>query len=154
MNEGRKQVERDAPKATMGALAGWRANAKFRAASADEPLSVLLERASPLPWKACGNGNCPCGVIWSATADHPVATAQRGEWGDEHIAMRFVDENGEKTTGASLGTVRVEAYMDMLAYGRLPDDAEKHNSALIAAAVNAVPRMLAMEAAQRSTTPR
>jgi hypothetical protein len=152
MNEGRKQVERDAPKATMGALAGWRANAKFRAASADEPLSVLLERASPLPWKACGNGNCPCGVIWSATADHPVATAQRGEWGDEHIAMRFVDENGEKTTGASLGTVRVEAYMDMLAYGRLPDDAEKHNSALIAAAVNAVPRMLAMEAALKRIT--
>lgn len=37
---------------------------------------------TPGPWTACHEGKCSCGQVWSKTADHPVATVTRGEWGD------------------------------------------------------------------------
>lgn len=116
----------------------------------DLPLADLLAKASPLPWGACHSG-CTCGSVWSKGADHPVATAQRGDWGDDYPALRFV-RDGEPCSGTSLGAT-VEAYMAQITYGTLPIDAEKYNSALIAAAVNAVPRFLAIEQALRELAP-
>mgnify|MGYP001612566934 FL=1 len=48
----------------------------YAKASAGQPAHT------PGPWRACHNGECTCGQIWSISADHPVATAIIGEWGD------------------------------------------------------------------------
>lgn len=130
--------------ATSDFIESKRANSK-RMEQPELPLAELLAKASPLPWVACHKG-CSCGQVWSKTADHPVATAQRGDWGDSTPSLRIVNAQGEPSHAGSIGAY-AEPYISVLVYGRLPDDAEKHNSALIAAAVNAVPRLLALEAA-------
>lgn len=39
-------------------------------------------KATPGPWRACHEGKCSCGQIWSQQVDAPVADVTRGEWGD------------------------------------------------------------------------
>lgn len=34
------------------------------------------ERHTPGPWRACRNGDCTCGSVWSIPGDFPVCTVQ------------------------------------------------------------------------------
>lgn len=81
---------------------------------------------TPGPWSACKNGECPCGQIWSTTADHPVAEVISGTWGDTYPALRPRDE------GMS-GTV-VEAYLERIDYGSVDPEQAKANAVLISSA--------------------
>lgn len=78
---------------------------------------------TPGPWKACKDGDCRCGQIWSKTADQPVATVEIGQWGDAWPALRFSGD----------GTV-VEAYTARSDYGEVSLEEAKANANLIAAA--------------------
>ncbi|MEE9611578.1 MAG: hypothetical protein V3W19_10015 [Desulfatiglandales bacterium] len=85
-----------------------------------------LKNHSPGPWRACREGKCSCGFIWSTTADHPVAKVESGEWGDGYPALRVVEEP------SIVGKVQVEAYMDRIAYGRVDPEVAQQNALLIA----------------------
>lgn len=63
---------------------------------------------TPGPWQACKEGDCQCGMIWDVTGNCLVAVAQ-GE--TEHLKL---DQSGPDCTP--------------------PDDAQKANARLIAAA--------------------
>ena len=41
-----------------------------------------VKKATPGPWRACHDGKCDCGQIWSHSEDVPVVEVVRGEWGD------------------------------------------------------------------------
>lgn len=94
----------------------------------DATLRELLAKATAQPWSACKDGACTCGQIWCA--DYPVATVERGEWGDSFPAIRLTDDD------------KAEAYLKMRVYGSVHDDTATANAALIVAAVNALPDLL------------
>jgi hypothetical protein len=50
---------------------------------------------SPAPWRACHNGDCSCGQVWSTTADSCVAhtlSASDNEFGE---ACKVADKSDE-----------------------------------------------------------
>lgn len=83
----------------------------------------MAEQWTPGPWRACHEGECKCGQVW--TADHPVATVIRGEWGDEYPTI--------VVEGPSLERV-ARATMERISYGSVPEDQATANARLIAAA--------------------
>ncbi len=95
-----------------------------------------LKTHSPGPWRACRDGECSCGFIWSTTADHPVAKVESGEWGDDYPAIR-VTPTERGLTGTSF---EVTAYMEQITYGRIDPETAKQNALLIAMS----PEMLAL----------
>lgn len=74
---------------------------------------------TPGPWIACGEdrGGCECGHVWSVTADAPVATVERGVWGDCYPVIK----DGS-------------AVMETVEYGVVPEPEAAANARLIAAA--------------------
>lgn len=104
---------------------GYRAGVEKATATAegaplsDEDLAALevkSQSATPLPWRACkdGQGGCCCGQVWSVPADSPVAECNK-EWGD------------------GPGMI----------YGELPDGHREANMVFISAACNAAPSLIA-----------
>ena len=87
-----------------------------------------LKNYSPGPWKACHDGTCSCGFIWSETADHPVAKVESGEWGDDYAAYK-IGPSGSRLTGKS---VEVDAYMEQISYGKIGPETAQQNARLIA----------------------
>ncbi len=87
---------------------------------------ALIKNYSPGPWGACRDGDCTCGFIWSKTADHPVAKVESGEWGDEYAALRVVEEP------SIVGRVQIEAFKDIIGYGRIDPEVSRQNALLIA----------------------
>ncbi len=86
------------------------------------------KKHSPGPWSTCNNGSCPCGFIWSITADHPVAKVESGEWGDDYPAVKITPtERG--LTGTSF---EVTANMEQVGYGRIDPEVAQQNAQLIA----------------------
>lgn len=81
------------------------------------------------PWSVCGadRGVCQCVTILSK--HHPIATAVSGAWGDNYPSLRFVEDSGEGSIGA-----KIEAYMEQITYGEVPEAVAKANARLIAAA--------------------
>lgn len=80
------------------------------------------------PWKVCSASDkkCSCGQIWSIPEDHPVATVELGEWGDEYPAIRLDNSRGSMLAKA-------EAYMEKMVYGSISEEAGHANAHLIAA---------------------
>lgn len=95
--------------------------------TADREPVVIPEGYTPGPWRACGDGDCPCKCVMAA--DHPIADVTHGEWGDDYPALRLV--------GDSSLDMRAEAYMERITYGDVPNDVATANAKLIALA----PRM-------------
>jgi hypothetical protein len=77
------------------------------------------------PWGTCHLGKCKCKQVWTVPGDHPVATVEAGEWGDEYPSLRI--------TGDSLDQ-KVEPFIDMIAYGEIDEETAIANARLIAAA--------------------
>lgn len=87
-----------------------------------------LKTHSPGPWKACRDGECSCGFIWSQPADHPVAKVLRDVWGDDYPAIRITpSERG--LTGTSF---EITAYMEQISYGQIDPETAQENAKLIA----------------------
>lgn len=78
---------------------------------------------TPGPWSHHVDIDCKCGGI--SGRDHPVAKVVAGDWGDDYPSIRL--------TGPSLD-LRVEAYMEQITYGRIPQEVADANARLIAAA--------------------
>ena len=91
-------------------------------------LMARLKNYSPGPWKACRDGECSCGFIWSTPADHPVAKVESGEWGDDYPAVRIVPSE-HSLTGTSF---EVTAYMEQIGYGQIDPEVAQQNARLIA----------------------
>jgi len=91
-------------------------------------LEALQKRATPGPWQECGHnrGGCQCCQIWSQIADAPVAETTRGKWGDTFPTLKGV-------SGDSLGSIgcKVEAVMEMIEYGEIPEGVGEANAAFI-----------------------
>lgn len=79
------------------------------------------------PWSLCGaeRGGCVCFTVGSP--DHPIANIEHGEWGDEYVNVRLIDDP------KGIGKL-AEAFMDHSWYGNIPEDEAKANGYLIAAA--------------------
>ena len=58
-----------------------------------------LKKATPGPWTACCRGRCPCGQVWSQSADVPVLDVIRGEWGDPGLPYGKI-ESKQSTANA------------------------------------------------------
>lgn len=80
---------------------------------------------TPGPWSVCGDerGGCKCNTIMSE--NHPIATFERGEWGNEWPSLRVVGGSLDRTA---------EPYMEFDAMGEIPDAEALANARLIAAA--------------------
>lgn len=79
---------------------------------------------TPGPWTACNDGKCKCRMV-SSTEDL-ICTVTSGEWGDEYASIRLV--------GPSSLELKAEAYMEMIAYGNVPEGVALANARLISAA--------------------
>lgn len=100
-----------------------------------EDLPGLFEAASPAPWHTCHGGDCSCKQVW--TDNHPVAVVEHGEWGDTYPSLRLID-GGEGSIA-----VKVEASMEKIPYGMIPEEVAKANVQLIVALRNLGPGLLA-----------
>jgi hypothetical protein len=81
---------------------------------------VNLGGRTPGPWRACKDGLCSCGQIWSISEDRPVAFVQRdGEWGDEWHEV-----------------VDGQVQRQFSAYGSVPEGSQAANAAFIVHACN------------------
>src|SRR5580698_5669447 len=82
---------------------------------------------TPGPWSLCGaeRGGCECFNI--GAPDHPIAEVTHGEWGDQYVNIRLIDD--PKGVGKL-----AEAFMDHLWYGNVEDEQARSNAYLIAAA--------------------
>lgn len=102
-------------------------------------LEALQKRATPGPWQECGHnrGGCQCCQIWSQTADAPVAETTRGKWGDAFPTLKGV-------AGDSLGSIgcKVEAVMEMIEYGEIPEGVGEANAAFISKMENHLPALI------------
>ena len=78
------------------------------------------------PWSLCGaeRGGCCCFTVGSP--HHPIADITHGEWGDEYVNIRLIDNPNGITKLA-------EAFMDHSWYGEVPDEQARANGYLIAA---------------------
>ena len=78
------------------------------------------------PWSLCGaeRGGCCCFTVGSP--HHPIADITHGEWGDEYVNIRLIDNPNGITKLA-------EAFMDHSWYGEVPDEQARANGDLIAA---------------------
>ena len=67
------------------------------------------------PWSLCGaeRGGCCCFTVGSP--HHPIADITHGEWGDEYVNIRLIDNPNGITKLA-------EAFMDHSWYGEVPDE--------------------------------
>ena len=89
----------------------------------------LLNRISPLPWKACDCGKC--GQI--SNKIDCVAKATIGDWGDDYPSIRRI--------GGSIEG-RFETYMEQITYGSVSKDEGIANAKYIAEACNNYPNAL------------
>ena len=89
----------------------------------------LLNRISPLPWKACDCGKC--GQI--SNKIDCVAKATIGDWGDDYPSIRRI--------GGSIEG-RFETYMEQITYGSVSKDEGIANAKYIADACNNYPKAL------------
>ena len=103
-------------------------------------LMELCEKASPGPWSACQDGNCKCKTV--GFADGPVAKVECGEWGDEYCALRVVPDK-EHRRGLTGTSLLIEAYMERIPYGVINEETAQANAQLIAAAREAIQRLIA-----------
>lgn len=97
-------------------------------------------RHSPGPWRACHEGKCSCGQVWSQTADHPVAVVTRGPWGDTWPSIR-VNDAGKGMAGSSLN---LEASIERMDYGSVGEAIATANARLISAAPDMLLALKAM----------
>ena len=67
-----------------------------------EPQPMPLIEHTPLPWRACNDGECSCLQIWCK--DHPIAEVISGDWGDDYPSIRLV--------GESSLDLKAEAYLE------------------------------------------
>lgn len=79
------------------------------------------------PWRACKEGECSCGQIWSVPCDAPIVTVTTGKWGDSY--PKIVLQGGDLDQTA-------KAVMDMIEYGEIPKEMSQANAARIVACVN------------------
>lgn len=102
-------------------------------------LEELQRRATPGPWQECGHsrGGCQCCQIWSTSVDVPVAETTRGKWGDSYPTLKGVG-------GDSLGSIgcKVEAVMEMIEYGEIPEGVGEANAAFISKMENSLPALI------------
>ena len=80
---------------------------------------------TPGPWKACRDGDCRCKSV--NAEHHPICNVISRQWGDDYPSLRFVE-------GSPSIHLKIEAFMDLIAYGEIPEDVAKANARLIAAA--------------------
>lgn len=85
-----------------------------------EPIKSRLAAATPGPWGSCDDSKCKCRAV--LCNDHPVAEVVKGDWGDDYPSLRIV--------GPSLDQ-KVEAYMEQITYGHIPEDQFLANRAFI-----------------------
>ncbi len=78
--------------------------------------------------RLCNDGECPCLQIW--TANHPVAAAESGEWGDSYPAIRLV--------GKSSFDMKAEPYIEHIYYGEIPLNIATADARHLVACWNAV----------------
>lgn len=102
-----------------------------------DKLKELEAKATPVPWRACGEdrGGCQCCAVWDA--DAPVLEATKGAWGDSYPAIRVVQGDGLHDTN-----IKIEAYMEHVDYGEVPLETGKANALFIVAVRNALPALI------------
>ena len=105
--------------AVMGSPKDWCRTCK-------EPQPMPLIEHTPLPWRACNDGECSCLQIWCK--DHPIAEVISGDWGDDYPSIRLV--------GESSLDLKAEAYMEQCTYGHIPEEVAKANIQFIIKACN------------------
>lgn len=81
-------------------------------------------KTTPGPWTACNFGKCKCGQIWGNKKDkyhneYPVATVERGEWGDDYYRVKIGDDG------------QPEVYNDFIAYGMGASEEEAAANAML-----------------------
>ncbi len=89
-----------------------------------QALLELARKATEGRWRACGKGDCSCGLITSK--DYPIAEIVNGKWGDDYPALRYAKDS------TSLN-MKVEAYMEQITYGEVPKELVSANAKYIAA---------------------
>jgi len=94
-----------------------------------EEQKKLLNRISPLPWKACDCGKC--GQV--SNKIDCVAKATIGDWGDDYPSIRRI--------GGSIEG-RFETYMEQITYGSVSKDEGIANAKYIAEACNNYPKAI------------
>lgn len=99
-----------------------------------DELERLYEAATPGEWGLCNDGKCKCMLL--SGEDYPIATFEDGEWGDTYPAIRYCD-------GRGLSGTTVEAYMEIIPYGALPEGMGTANLRLTAALHNTAPELFA-----------
>jgi hypothetical protein len=83
-----------------------------------------MSKFTPGPWHACNCGKC----FQVGFSDGPICQVEHGEWGDTFPAIRL------KKDGNRIYGMEAEAYIEMHAYGKIPEETAKANATLIAAA--------------------
>jgi len=96
--------------------------------TACERAQELDAKATPGPWRKCSahDGKCQCKSIWSVPADAPVLEVNQ-KWGAPYATLRGVDGDGLGSIGA-----KVEAVIEMIEYGEIPEEQMQSNKDLIA----------------------
>ena len=89
----------------------------------------FVKNISPLPWHACTCGKC--GMVSNQT--DLVATATRGNWGDDYPDLRRV--------GGSIEG-KFETFMNQITYGNVPPEIGNANAKYIEQACNNYPLAL------------
>lgn len=82
---------------------------------------------TPGPWDVHDGVRTSCKCLSVSGASHPIATVERGEWGDSYPSVRRM-----KDTGSIEG--KFEAYIERIPYGEIPESEAVANARLIAAA--------------------
>ena len=82
------------------------------------------------PWKACGEGDCKCGMIYGGK-DH-IVTVISGDWGDTFPVIKTVGP----PSGNSMGELSLKANIEMAVYGHVDPERAKANCKRIVACVN------------------
>lgn len=76
-----------------------------------EDLKAALAKATPLPWRRCSanSNNCPCGLVWSETADCCLLQVLKDNGADGQEGF------GGTNADADLATAAVNALPELLA---------------------------------------
>jgi len=95
-----------------------------------------MNKHSPIPWKLCGeDGKHFCGHIWSTDGNSHIVTVISGKWGDDYASLRFV-------SGSPSLHLTVEAFMDQITYGEIPEDIAEANARFIVTACNCYEKLV------------
>jgi hypothetical protein len=102
----------------------------------------LVSSASPGPWTVCHDGECSCKQVWSG-ADHPIASLECGEWGDEYPAWRTLNADDPDDAEHLPGTKVIDAYVERITYGEIPEHYARGDARFIVFARMALPFLAA-----------